>query len=71
MKNYNKTSTLLRHKFFLVLFLSIIVGALSGCANLSFKANCNIDSKNKDKQELALLMEKCYNNPSIGVSKTF
>ena len=61
----------MRHKIFFVLFLSIIVGALSGCANVSFKANCNIDVTKEDNSTLATKAQKCIDNPTIGIKRSF
>ena len=61
----------MRHKIFFVLFLSIIVGTLSGCANVSFKANCNIDVTKEDNSTLATKAQECIDNPTIGIKRTF
>lgn len=63
-------------KIFLVLFLGIMIGTLSGCADTRFKANCDIsstkeDTSTKDNVELARKIEQCYRNPTFGVIKTF
>lgn len=59
------------YKIFFVLFFVTIVGALSGCANVSFKANCNIDVTKEDNSTLATKAQKCIDNPTVGISKAF
>ena len=59
------------YKIFFVLFLSIIVGTLSGCSNVSFKANCNIDIQKEDNSTLATKAQECIDNPTIGIKRSF
>jgi len=59
------------YKIFFVLFFVILVGALSGCANVSFKANCNIDVSKEDNTTLATKAQECIDNPTIGIKRSF
>ena len=59
------------YKIFFVLFFVLQVGALSGCANVSFKANCNIDVSKEDDSTLATKAQECIDNPTIGIKRTF
>ena len=59
------------YKIFFVLFFVILVGALSGCASVSFKANCNIDVSKEDDSTLATKAQECIDNPTIGIKRIF